>query len=133
MATRCAPTCGRFFAIVSLPTSCSETASRGSAPATPARTGSTSCSPSATTCARRRPRCPRRPPRRCRHERRPPIRLLRLQPRIELLERRLHLLPRHHPRAARARSYHPLLRAACVRTPEASRHTQPRLGGGGDL
>ena len=47
----------------------------------------------------------------------PDDRVLRLQPRLGVLERRRHLLPRHRPRAARARPPRHLLRARRLRAP----------------
>ena len=55
-------------------------------------------------------------------------RLLRLEPGLRVLERRRHLLPRHRPRAARARPPRHLLRARRLRAPAAPRHRRSRLG-----
>ena len=57
-------------------------------------------------------------------------RVLRLEPRLGLLERRRHVLPRHRPRAARARPPRHVLRARRLRAPAAPRHRRPDLGDG---
>ena len=57
-------------------------------------------------------------------------RVLRLEPGVGVLERRGHLLPRHHPRAARARPPRHLLRARRLRPPAAPRHRRSAVGRG---
>ena len=57
-------------------------------------------------------------------------RLLRLEPRLGVLERRGDLLPRPRPRARRARPPRHLLRARRLRPAAAPRHRRPAVGRG---
>src|SRR3954470_10680324 len=99
---------------------------RPSAPGTPARIASTSCSRFALRWVLRSGRGPSR-------DRTTPHRILRLESGLRLLERRGDLLPRDHSRAPRARAPRHLLRAGRLRPAEAHRPASSRLGSRGRL
>ena len=97
------------------------------------RTGADPRAPHVRPSRRRAPRHRREPPRRTScsaRSRLMQIAFLRLEPLVELLERRGDVLPRPHRRAGAARLQDDVLRARCLRPPAAPRHRSAGLGHG---